>query len=299
MKEKQEDNTLTDVDYSLKIFKNFFIYSLLFSGFTYGIYFSLKTIYPTNIIMSNAEIPCFNDNYKFHYKFPFTLEINPLEIQTCLPLSQSLPLEPFFISFAKPKMEAKIPVTINFTLFKKIVSLSLYLGLNSQNIQLHESELDLNLLTDYVKIPLIINGVMKMALSLGLQKKEVENFSLKISSENFKIEEQVYVHEQFGNLEIPLLDFQQLQVDLSFENKILSFKKFVLGKETPLLELTGSIKINFQNIQASEVNMSFSLKADKGLKDKLSFLSLVAPSAENAEGFSFKIKGTFSQLQFE
>lgn len=299
MKETQDDNNLSDVDYSLKFFKNFFIYSLLFSGFGYGIYFALSAIYPVKLMMGNNEIPCIDNNYKIHYKFPFSLEINPLEIATCLPLSQSLPLSPLLVSFDKPKMEAKIPISIKFSLLKKIISLSIYLGLNNQTIEIKESEVDLKLLKEYIDIPIAIQGLLKGIVFAEMQKQELNSFSMKVTSNNFIIEEQVYSHDQFGNIEIPLLDFKKLDLDISLENKTLLFKKFILGNEFPKLELTGNIKINIKNIQASQIDMSFSLKAEKELKEKLGFLSLLAPNADKEDGFSFKISGSFSDLKFE
>lgn len=299
MKEKQDDNNLNDVDYSLKFFKNFFIYSLLFSGFGYGIYFSLKTIYPTKLMMGNNEIPCIDNDYKIHYKFPFSLEINPLKIVTCIPLSRPLSLSPFTVSLDKPKMEAKIPISIKFSLLKKIISISMYLGLTHQDIEVKESEIDLESIKEYIDIPIGIKGLIKGMLSLGVKSKELNNFSMKLSSNNFVIEEQVYSHDQFGNIEIPLLDFKKLDLEVSLENKVLLFKKFTLGNEFPKLEVTGNIKMNSQNVQASQLDVNVTIKLDKALKEKFNFLSLIAPNGEKEDGFSFKVTGSLSDLKFE
>ena len=175
----------------------------------------------------------------------------------------------------------------------------MYLGLTHQDIEVKESEIDLESIKEYIDIPIGIKGLIKGMLSLGVKSKELNNFSMKLSSNNFVIEEQVYSHDQFGNIEIPLLDFKKLDLEVSLENKVLLFKKFTLGNEFPKLEVTGNIKMNSQNVQASQLDVNVTIKLDKTLKEKFNFLSLIAPNGEKEDGFSFKVTGSLSDLKFE
>ncbi len=298
-KEEENEKDLADVDYSLDLFKKFSTYGLILTLIFYSFGSVVSFLNPINKIKSNIQLPCINNDYKISYSFPLAFTLSPLNIESCVSVLKPLPLAPLKISFKGLKNFTKLNLGLSFFLLGSSWKNSFYLGLKEQEFLLKEGALNFSDLAQFISLPIEIEGLLKLKGRVFLKESQLKDLNLTLESDNFVIQEQIFVSDQLGNIEIPLFDFKKANIEFVYANKVLLFKKFQLGEGSPKIQIEGSIKGDLSDFMNTTLDLKIDIVGDKNLKEKLSFLSLVAPQGEKEEGFSFSIKGSASAPAIE
>jgi len=168
------------------------------------------------------------------------------------------------------------------------IEFSLALGVDSIKLIMNQVKLSSEILSEFIDLPLDINGGLDINLITSISKKGIKELEANILSTNLSLPPQM-----ISGFNIPQINASPFQVDASITNsKTLKINAVEIGKKESDLYLIGKGEVNdFNNSSKSSVNVMSTLALKKELKTQFSFINLLLGNPNDQGEYKFQVSG--------
>ncbi len=266
---------------------------LLFFGFLVN--FSLEervNKYLQTTLGSNAACPIQFEKIELSYFLPKMIMRRPVILGACFgQYANRLEFKDIKVAFHSPSFyPVGLRLHIEALTGRSKINLFPVVSLFSQNVKIENTIIDTQLFAPMTQMNLSpVSGSMSVAGFLEFKSGKINDGELQIVSKNFSLPSQ-----NIQGFELTQLNLNTLRIFAKFNGPdTLTIEEIKLGETKAPVELTlkGTLKLNHENIMASNLTLSGPLKLSEYMLVNFAFLKLFLPANNTSGTYTLKING--------